>query len=98
MLVRIGLLVGLLYCVYWAGRQGISAWYLRQNSSAALESALKWNPANPQVFDNYGTLVHMYADGGNREKIVDSYEVATRLSPQNAQYWADLGAAYDWAG
>jgi len=97
-LARIALLLGLVYCAYLAGRQGISAWHLRHNSSAALESALQWNPANPQTFDDFGTLMHMYADGGSRDKIIGSYEAATRLSPENAQYWADLGAAYDWAG
>lgn len=98
MIARIVLLAGLVYCAYLAGRQGVSAWYLRQNSSPALENALRWNPENPQTFDDFGTLVHMYADGGNRERIIASYEAATRLSPENAQYWADLGAAYDWAG
>jgi hypothetical protein len=98
MLVRIALLVGLVYCAYLAGRQAVSTWYLRQSSAAALESAVKWNPANPQTLDDFGTLVHMYADGGSRDQIIGSYEAATRLSPENAQYWADLGAAYDWAG
>lgn len=98
MLTRIALLVGLVYCGYLAGRQGISAWYARQTLSDALESALRWNLGNPQTFDDFGTLVHMYADGGSRDKIIGSYEAATRLSPENAQYWSDLGAAYDWAG
>lgn len=98
MLTRVALLVGLAYCGYLAGRQGISAWYARQSSSDALECALRWNPANPQTFDDFGTLVHMYADGGSRDKIIGSYEAATRLSPEHAQYWSDLGAAYDWAG
>jgi hypothetical protein len=40
----------------------------------------------------------MYADSGSPDKIIGYYLTATRLSPQNAQYWSDLGAAYDWAG
>jgi hypothetical protein len=96
--IRLCLLGGLAYCVYLAGCQGISAWFLRQNSSSALESAVRWDPKNPQNFDDLGTLTHMYADGSSPDRIVSAYQEATRLSPQNALYWANLGAAYDWAG
>jgi hypothetical protein len=97
-LVRTCLLIGLVYCMYLAGKRGISAWYLRQSSAAALESAIAWDAANPQNFDDLGTLIHTYGDGGDPDRIIQSYQTATRLSPQNALYWADLGAAYDWAG
>jgi hypothetical protein len=93
MLTRIALLVGPVHCGYLAGRQGINAWYARQNSSDALENVLRPNPADPQSFDDFGMGVHVYADGGSRDKIIGSYEAATRLSPENAQYWSDLGAA-----
>jgi Carbohydrate binding domain/Tetratricopeptide repeat len=96
--VRGCLIAGLVYCIYAAARQGISAWYLRHSSSAALERALRWDPKNPRTFNEFGTLTHMYADSGSRDKIIEYYGTATRLSPQNAQYWSDLGAAYDWAG
>src|SRR5258706_4680487 len=98
LLVRICLLIGLVYCMYLAGERGISAWYLRQSSVAALESAIAWDSANPQNFDDLGTLIHTYGDGGDPDRIIQYYQTATRLSPQNAQYWSDLGAAYDWAG
>ncbi|MFY9528453.1 MAG: tetratricopeptide repeat protein [Candidatus Acidiferrales bacterium] len=42
--------------------------------------------------------MHFYADSGKPDGIIHSYETAVRLSPYSAQYWADLGAAYDWAG
>jgi len=45
-----------------------------------------------------GTLMHLYADRGNSDEIVRLYQNATRLSPHDAQFWADLGAGYDWAG
>src|SRR5258707_6658996 len=40
----------------------------------------------------------LYADGGDSNEIVQLYESATRLSPHDAQFWADLGDGYDWAG
>jgi tetratricopeptide repeat protein len=96
--IRTGLAIGLVYCIYLAGKQGVSAWYLRQSSASAVERAIEWDGTNPQNFDDLGTLSHMYADGGNPEEIVRAYKTATVLSPRNASYWADLGAAYDWAG
>ena len=59
---------------------------------------MRWDPANPEYYDALGTLIHLYADRGNSDEIVQLYQNATRLSPHDAQFWADLGAAYDWAG
>ena len=42
--------------------------------------------------------MHLYADRGNSDEIVLLYQNATRLSPHDAHFWADLGAGYDWAG
>jgi len=42
--------------------------------------------------------MHLYADSGNSNEIVKLYQSATLLSPQDAQFWADLGDGYDWAG
>jgi hypothetical protein len=59
---------------------------------------MRWDPANPEYYDALGTLMHLYADRGNSDEIVRLYQNATRLSPHDAQFWADLGAGYDWAG
>jgi hypothetical protein len=42
--------------------------------------------------------MHLYADRGNSDEIVLLYQNATRLSPHDAHFWADLGAGCDWAG
>jgi Tetratricopeptide repeat len=96
--IRICLVLGLVYCIYVAGRQGLGAWYFRQRTPAAIQAAMKWDPGNPLYFDSLATLTHLYADAGNPEEIIRMYEASTRLSPQDALYWADLGSAYDWAG
>src|SRR5215470_6681433 len=98
MLIRVCLVIALSSCLYLAAKQGISSWYLRQGSPAALERAIRWDAANPQNFDDFGNLIHLFGDAGSPARIVQAYETATRLSPQNAQYWADLGSAYDWSG
>ena len=97
-LKQICLLISLSTCLYLAVRRGIGAWYFRKGSPGAIQAAIKWDPSNPQYYDSLGTLTHLYADSGDSNDIVHLYQCATRLSPQDAQFWSDLGAGYDWAG
>jgi hypothetical protein len=96
--IHIALLIGLLFCAYLAVRRGVAAWYFREASPDAIQAAMKWDPGNSQYYDALGTLSHLYADTASSEDIVRLYQTATRLSPHDAQLWADLGAGYDWAG
>jgi hypothetical protein len=96
--LRMFLILGLAPYILYSARQGVAAGYARQNSAAAMEHAQRWDRSNPQVSNSFGTLVHMYGDGADPARIVHLYETAAGLSPHNAQYWADLAAAYEWAG
>jgi Tetratricopeptide repeat len=96
--IRILLLLSLLFSIYLAVRRAVAAAYFRKGTPSAVQAAIKWDPANPEYYDALGTLTHIYAERGNSDEIVQLYQNATRLSPQDAQFWADLGAAYDWAG
>jgi hypothetical protein len=96
--IRIFLLMSLLFFVYLAVRRAVAEAYFRKGSPNAIQAAMKWDPANPEYYDALGTLMHLYADRGNSNEIVQLYQNATRLSPNDAQFWADLGAGYDWAG
>src|SRR5437667_2268085 len=96
--IRICLLLSLILCIYQAGRRGIGNWYFRQASPASIQAALQWDGDNPQYYDALGTLTHFYAVSPNLDESVRLFESATRLSPYDAHYWSDLGAAYDWSG
>lgn len=96
--IRICLLIGLAFASYLAVRQGVGAWYYRQGSPEAVQTAIRWDPANPQYYNGLGNLNHFYSNAANPAGTVRLFETAARLSPNNAQYWADLGASYDWAG
>jgi len=76
----------------------MGAWYFRQQSPQAIQTAIAWDPHNPEYFDALGTLTRLYSDSGNPTRIIELYKTATELSPENAQYWADLGGAYEAAG
>jgi hypothetical protein len=96
--IRIFLLMSLLFFIYLAVRRAVAAAYFRKGSPNAVQTAIRWDPANPEYYDALGTLMHLYADRGNSDEIVLLYQNATRLSPHDAHFWADLGAGYDWAG
>jgi hypothetical protein len=96
--IRTSLLIGLAVCAYQAVRQGVGAWYFRQQSPQAIETAIKWDPRNPEYYDALGTLTRLYSDSANPAKIIELFRSATELSPENAQYWVDLGGAYEDAG
>ena len=96
--IRIFLLMSLLFFINLAVRRAVAAAYFRKGSPNAVQTAIRWDPANPEYYDALGTLMHLYADRGNSDEIVLLYQNATRLSPHDAHFWADLGAGYDWAG
>jgi hypothetical protein len=96
--IRMCVMIGLFFCIYLACRQGIAAWYFRKLTPEGMQRAIRWDPANPQYYDALGTLKHFYEDKGDPQEILRLYETATRLSPFDAHYWADLGAAYEWSG
>src|SRR5690348_6953118 len=88
----------MLLCVYAATRRGIAAWYFQKKSPDAVQAAIRWDPHNAQYYDTLATMRHFYADNDHPDEQVKLYDSAVSLSPQNALYWADLGAAFDWAG
>jgi hypothetical protein len=98
LLLRAFLVCGLLYCMYLVTRRAIGAWYFRKKMPQDIQTAIKWDPGNPEYYDDLATLTHLYSSGGNPAEVVRLSEKATQLSPYNAFYWADLGSAYEWAG
>jgi hypothetical protein len=92
------LAVGLLACAWLVASRGTGAWYFQTKSPEGLQAAIRWDPGNAQYYDALATMRHFYADNEDPNEQVKLYERATSLSPKNAQFWADLGVAYDWAG
>jgi len=84
--------------MYLAVRRAVAAAYFRTGAPNAVQTAIRWDPANPEYYDALGTLMHLYADRPNPDEIVQLYQRATLLRTQDAHFWADLGAGYDWAG
>src|SRR5205085_7047105 len=85
-------LAGVFTCIYFVARRGIGAWYFQKKTPEAMQAAIFWDPQNAQYYDALATLRHFYADSEDPNEQVTLYERATSLSPQNAQFWAHLGA------
>src|SRR3981081_4540579 len=90
--------MSLLFFIYLGARRAVGAWFFRQVLRESSETAMRWDPANPEYYDALGTLMHLYADSGNSNEIFRLFQSAILLSPHDGQFWADLGDGYDWAG
>ncbi len=95
---RITIALAMLYCAYLALRQGVGTYEARQSTPTALEKAVRWDSANPGNYDALATLTHLYADREDPAAVVRLSRTAVQASPMQADYWADLGSAYEWAG
>ena len=65
-------------------------------------SALRWSPGDPKAHHTRAVLDERFAEGfdvrENARAVLESYEAATRLSPNDFRYWIDLGRARERAG
>ncbi len=96
--LRLCVLVGLLYCASAVVARAMAAWYAHQGSLEGLRKAVEWDPGNPRYSADLAHTLPGSLEDGNVEEVVRLYETATRLGPQKASYWSELGGAYEWAG
>lgn len=97
-IARIALIILFVVSIYVGVRAGIAGWYFEKHLPQDIETAEKWDPRDPQFPDALADLMRFYSENPNPEPVVELCEKAVRLSPNDAHNWADLGAAYDWAG
>jgi tetratricopeptide (TPR) repeat protein len=95
---RVCVVIVFALAAYFAVRRGVAAWYFSRNDPHDVELAVRWDPQNPQYADALAHLVQFYSENPDPSRGVQLCETATRLSPYDAHYWADLGSAYDRAG
>lgn len=99
LVIRIGLSLGLLYCIYLVSTRAIGLWYFRyQAPPGGIKKAIQWDPKNPEYYDALGRFYERALVEADLEESIRNYEKATALSPHRAGYWADLGGAYELAG
>lgn len=98
--VRIGLSLGLLYCIYLVTTRAIALWYFRYTPPPqGIRKAIAWDPGNPQYYAALArVLERSFDEAGDLNEVIRLYEKATQLSPHKASYWAELGGAYELVG
>ena len=96
--VRAGLALGLLYCVYLVATQAIAYWYFRDGTPDSIRKAIRFDPRNPLYYAQLARVLLYSPEGGDLAEVIRLFEQATRLSPHQARYWAELGGAYELAG
>src|SRR2546425_12403852 len=67
-------------------------------SPEEIRKATAWDPDNAELCAARAHSLQLSFDGTDVNQVIGLYETATRLSPNRAQYWAELGGSYEWAG
>jgi tetratricopeptide (TPR) repeat protein len=97
-LIRLALSLALLYCTYLVASRAVAQWYFRQPTAERLRESARWDPRNPVYYAALARRLQTSPDEGDPGQVASLFEAATRLSPHQARYWAELGGAYEIAG
>ncbi len=98
LLIRVCVSVGLLCAMYVVTVQAIAKWHARRHSSEELRKAIQWDPGNAEYYVDRARILQFSLEGVDINEVIHLQEMATRLRPERAQYWAELAGSYEWAG
>jgi tetratricopeptide (TPR) repeat protein len=76
----------------------LAHWYYRQGTLESLEHAIAWNPNEPRYYAALARGRQAALAEADPDEVVHLCERAVALAPRRAEYWAQLGSAYEWAG
>ncbi len=84
--------------MYMVTVQAIAEWHARRHSLEELRKAIQWDPGNAEYYVDRAHLLQVSLERVDINEVIHLYETATRLSPNRAQYWAELAGSYEWVG
>jgi hypothetical protein len=109
--LRLLLLLTLLLGIYQVVRRAAASWFVSRATRAAslpgnaspeitanLRRAIQFDPDDPRHPALLARALQYSLEGGNIADVLGFSERAAVLGPHRANAWADLGAAYEWAG
>jgi tetratricopeptide (TPR) repeat protein len=82
-------------CLVRVVRDGAGAWFAREGTAEGIRRAAKWDSANPEYPAQLAHLAASEMASADPREMVTDLEHATRLGPQRAIHWANLGEAYE---
>ncbi len=95
---RLLLTLLLFYCLYLVVTRAVGHWYYRQGTVAALERAIAWNPREARYYAALARGRQAALLEADPREILELYERAAARAPRRAEFWVQLGSAYEWAG
>jgi tetratricopeptide (TPR) repeat protein len=95
---RVMLAMALATSLVAATREEVAAWYARGGTTAALESAERWAPSDPEYGAARARLLSQPIESADANGMARELEAAVRKGPRRAINWANLGEAYEMAG
>ena len=72
--------------MYLVTRQAIGAWYFRKKMPQDIQTAIKWDPENPEYYDALATLTHLYSSGGKEGTAYGGGGELTERIPKDDRY------------
>ncbi|MDA2912716.1 tetratricopeptide repeat protein [Acidobacteriia bacterium AH_259_A11_L15] len=97
--IRIGISLGLLYCIYLVSTRAVAFWHFSYGESpGGIRQAIEWDPGNPMYYAALARVLERSPQGADLDEVIALFERATELSPHRARYWAELGGAYELRG
>jgi len=87
--------VVLVACLAEVVCEGVGAWVAREGTAEGVRRAAFWDPANPEYPAQLAHLEAADMERADPREMVSDLEHATRLGPQRAIHWANLGEAYE---
>src|SRR6266481_6365814 len=95
---RVCMAIGISFCAYLVFAQAVADHYSLQQTPEGLRRAIRWEPWNPDHYAELARSLERPLKEGDLPEVLRLYEKSVQLSPHNANYWARLGQAYEWAG
>jgi len=95
---RVSLIGCVWLCLSLVFSQAVADRYSRQQTPEGFRKAIRWEPWNPDHYAGLARALERPLKEGDLREVVRLYEKAVQLTPHNANYWARLGQAYEWAG
>ncbi|MBI4458604.1 MAG: tetratricopeptide repeat protein [Acidobacteria bacterium] len=91
--------LALAYCAYLVFLRGMADWHFRyQPAPEGIERAIEWLPQNPEYYAALARSLERSVGEGTPEQITSFYRRATQFGSSRANYWVELGEAYELSG
>lgn len=95
---RVAIALALAWCAWVVTTGAAASWYARRGMVESLERARRLDPGSARYAVLLARARLASLDDSAAEEAVALLEQAVALDPRNAAWWAELGAAYEFAG